>query len=199
MIINMKEFADAIRERTTIGEIQSVIEIGSCDGADAIEMAKYFNVSNQHIHIFEPHPTLNQQINQRYPDANIYDYALGDQNKDEVDFHAVDLGKSPNHGVSSLGLINPSAVMNIVKVKQRRYDTVATERSIQSADMVKIDAEGFTYEVLSGMGDWLDKVKALHIECEHKPTFTGHKTYCDIEKFLFTKEFMNLKTFIPNI
>jgi hypothetical protein len=57
-------------------------------------------------------------------------------------------------------------------------------------DMLKIDVEGNTYEVLEGFGYHLDKVKSIHLEAEHTPVWKGQKLYADIEKYLIDRDFI---------
>ena len=47
-------------------------------------------------------------------------------------------------------------------------------------DLVKIDVEGLTYEVLESFGDNLRKIKMIHTEAEYSEVWEGQKLYSDL-------------------
>lgn len=46
---------------------------------------------------------------------------------------------------------------------------------VESIDVLKIDVEGGTLDVLEGLGDLANRLKALHVETEAAPFFRGQR------------------------
>lgn len=73
-------------------------------------------------------------------------------------------------------------------------DAVLDELKLDTVDLLKIDVEGATDEVLAGFGDRLKDVKAMHIECEHVCIWEGQKVYRDVEELLNSQGFVLVHT-----
>lgn len=63
---------------------------------------------------------------------------------------------------------------------------------IEEIDILKIDVEGLSFEVIQSFGEKIKKVKVIHIENEHIPVWIGQKVYSDVEKILIESEFILL-------
>jgi FkbM family methyltransferase len=191
--INMIEFRDFVYLRTTI-EPKNVVEIGSGHGHDADTLAQVFSVAPEAVYIFEPHPSLNEQINKEYPQYNVYDSAVSNIEGETVTFNSVDMN-STNRAVSSLLTTDQmKATYHPIEVTSRRMDAVLDELKLDTVDLLKIDVEGATYEVLEGFGDRLKDVKAMHIECEHVCVWEGQKLYRNVEELLVSHGFVLVHT-----
>ena len=114
-----------------------------------------------HVHAFEPHPSTfqllrrNVELNQRN-NVTLHNVALG-SSKGEV-FLTDEAGSSINHIV--LGSSQP---VGTITVPSHRMDCICLKAGIMP-DIVKIDVEGFEYDVLLGFGDCLSSVQVLMIE-----------------------------------
>jgi len=60
--------------------------------------------------------------------------------------------------------IEPSRAVLKEVVRLMRFDKVAQQEGIEVIDVVKIDVEGFEYNVLKGFGKYLGKVKYMILE-----------------------------------
>ena len=56
-------------------------------------------------------------------------------------------------------------------------------------DLVKIDVEGYSYEVLKSFGDQIRKIKIMHLEVEHYPFWVGQKLYKEVAELLRSYNF----------
>lgn len=56
--------------------------------------------------------------------------------------------------------------------------------------MVKVDLEGYTFEFLHGMGDWLKRVGVFHLETEKFERHEGHHGTSEVEAFMFMNGFV---------
>jgi hypothetical protein len=64
--------------------------------------------------------------------------------------------------------------------------------NITSPDMIKIDTEGTTYQVLQGAKTILPNVKILHIETESYQFFENQYLHEDVANFLLNNNFILL-------
>jgi FkbM family methyltransferase len=118
------------------------------------------------VYAFEPHPatfkllTENIAINGR-DNIKALNLALGNQ-EGTVDF----LGEygSPLNRVVADGHI----LQNTIKVPMRRAADICRDYNV-SPDFVKVDVEGFEYEVLKGFDEYLRVIKLLFIEANEDP------------------------------
>lgn len=60
--------------------------------------------------------------------------------------------------------VNPQSAIIQIPCKVRRLDSFVTERKISSIDLLKIDVEGFEFEVIKGAVRALERTRALIIE-----------------------------------
>lgn len=73
-----------------------------------------------------------------------------------------------------------------------RLDTFLKLNSIAQPDLIKIDVEGATYDVLIGSGQALDGVRVLQIEAETKEWFRGQVLEDRIVAFLESRSFWRI-------
>ena len=108
---------------------------------------------------FEPHPETfrllqrNVELNRRN-NVSLFNIALG-RAEGEV-FLSDDAGSATNH-------IEPILSERTVAVRCMRIDTVCSEQTIHP-QYVKIDVEGFEYDVLAGFGAYIEAIDFLMIE-----------------------------------
>lgn len=166
---------------------KNIFEIGANYGQDADFLKTRFGLSNDDIYIFEPHPEICKEVKEMYK-FNCFDFAVSDKNE-TVLFHAIDLSK--NNGISSCKahMFNDEKLYKNVEVRSIRMDYFILEHNIESIDFLKIDVEGLTYEVLSGFGEQLHKVKAMQIETEFMPVWSGQRTWEDVYNLLLLNNF----------
>jgi len=58
------------------------------------------------------------------------------------------------------------------------------EKGISSIDILKIDAEGATFDVLLGLEEMISDVKIMHIETEDFPYFSGARGHLEVSSYL---------------
>lgn len=163
---------------------KNVFEIGANYGQDAEYFRARFNLDKSMVYIFEPHPQIVNEANKMYG-FNSYELAISDKNG-KMKFHAVNLEKNTNSGISSLREhnFNDSNDYYEIEVETMRMDSFIKKHNVNSIDLLKLDVEGANYEVLLGFGAALNKVKAIHVEAENTPVWKGQYLYKDISKLL---------------
>jgi len=188
--ITMQAWIELVKKQGTFS-VDTIMEIGSMNGYDADELTQYFKPKRTVI--IEAHPIFAQAISKTFPEYEVYNFAAGNKNK-EIDFNAVTVNSS-NLGMSSMldrESTYPSHEVEYfpVTVQQVRMGLLCDAQDITSIDLLKIDVEGSSYEVLEGFGDMIWNVKCIHIECEHVPVWKGQKLYSDVEQYLIGKGFI---------
>lgn len=69
-------------------------------------------------------------------------------------------------------------------VECTRYDALFAKGAVPEPDIVKIDVQGFEYDVLQGFGDLLGGVVAIEIEAHFQPLYIGQKLLHDYVELL---------------
>jgi FkbM family methyltransferase len=184
----LKRCIDKI-EQVTGRRIGSFIEIGANLGQDARFVAAYRRIPRDRVIAFEPHPTLFAAV-ASHGDMVSYPFAVSDADAESVVFRVVEVD-SDNSGISTLGVHveNPSSMYRDVSVKSIRMDTFFREHRMKGVDFVKIDVEGFSFQVLDGFGDALSGVGAIQLETESSPVWEGQHTWSDVVTLLTDRGF----------
>ena len=153
-------------------DVPAVVEVGSRDGHDAVELGRRISrgVTDESLWgvlCLEPNPAQAQVIKENYPFVHVMEVAASDVNGD-ADF-IVYKGDEGDVGSSSLDLNWKAGALegDVIKVKTIRLDSIITYEDV---DIMKIDTEGYSLQVLHGLGDKIRNTKVYHIETE---TWTG--------------------------
>lgn len=147
-----------------------VWEVGSRDGRDGVEIASRIYEgdenwfwSNAVVVCLEPNPDQAKIIQKNYSEVEVKKVAASNQ-RGEAPF-MVYAGDEGAVGSSSLNLRwkEDDLPGHVITVKIDRLDHLIGDEQI---DIMKIDTEGHSVEVLEGLGDKLKQVKVLHVETE---------------------------------
>lgn len=169
----------------------TIFDIGSRDGHDAKFMSDELNAKS--VYIFECHPECFYRISKEYPQFNNINIAVSNF-VGKSSFNAV-YTNDIEMGVSSLKdrLDDWYVVRNAAKVEVN----VSTMKNLieqynipTPIDMVKIDVEGCSYEVLEGFGEYLKDVKMFHMEVEEVAIWEGQKLVEDVIKIMSDNDFI---------
>jgi FkbM family methyltransferase len=148
-----------------------VWEVGSRDGKDAEEIARRIYTgdpnwfwTNARIVALEANPEQAKIIEKNYPEIEVMAIAASNQ-KGEAPF-MVYAGDEGAVGSSSLNLRwkEDDLQGHVIRVPIDRLDNLIGDEKI---DIMKIDTEGHSLEVIEGLGEKLKQVKVFHIETEN--------------------------------
>jgi FkbM family methyltransferase len=78
-------------------------------------------------------------------------------------------------------------VADRVAVECIRYDELHAQGLVPVPDVIKIDVQGFEYEVLNGFGTLLENCLAVELEAHFYPIYKGQKLIGDLATFLYSK------------
>lgn len=174
----------------------SIVEIGSRDGHDSEKLRNMAELPSESVYIAEAHPDCAAYIRSTYPKVNLYNVAVF--NKSGIlDFNAIDYSLPQSYvGTSSLLKRDISIVeekyQSLVKSQEDRWVKIigiTGEMMLQlidrpMIDMMKIDVEGATYEVLKSFGDNLRLIKLIHVESEFIPVWKDQHLFNDVADLL---------------
>lgn len=182
-----------------------VWDVGSRDGDDGVELAQRvyhgsgdLALSRSSVVCVEPNPPQAAAIREKYPGVTVLEVAVSDyegesqfvrvvsENKDAVGMSSLDVEHSHTKGTWE---------KEVVTVEVTRLETLMPSGIV---DIMKIDCEGYSWEVLHGMGERIHDVRVFHIETEH-PEFSawshkGHKNNEEVAEFMRAQGFDLYKT-----
>jgi FkbM family methyltransferase len=178
---------DSIQHYSNIN-ITNIFEIGANLGQDAENLRALFQLEQKDVFVFEPHPDLFNRIIKRY-NFNAFNLAIGDKTG-VIDFNFVKL-TTLNSGVSS-ALKHKTLNDDLFFTQKTQLLTLkdfVESNNIKSIDLLKIDVEGYTFEVLSGSGDFINNIKVIQLESELNEVWVGQVTFNVVANFLSLKQF----------
>lgn len=147
-----------------------VWEVGSRDGRDGHELAKRIYEgdekwfwTNTTLVCFEPNPVQADIIKAEYPEAVVHELAAS--NKTGKAAFVVYEGDEGAVGSSSLRMDwkEGDHPQHKIFVQTERLENLIGDERI---DIMKIDCEGHSPEVIEGLGDKLGQIRVLHVETE---------------------------------
>ena len=153
-------------------------DIGANIGEFSIAIVEKF--SNIQIFAFEPDPVAFECLKYNIESlsltncVSIYNLALSDKSG----FYPFYV--STKNADSSF--IKPKSYTKIMKVQSSRADDFMVANKIQFVTMLKMDAEGFEPEIISGFGEQISFVEFFAIDVG--PERNGQETVVEIEKVL---------------
>lgn len=142
--------------------------------------------------LFEPNPTEAERLRasaKPYPRATVIDLALASSSGERI----LHVAKNPT--CSSLlqpnfqflrqyGIHVHFEMIGAETVKCARYDELFQAGTVPVPDIVKIDAQGFEYEILLGFGSLLNEVLGIELESHFYPIYQHQKSISDLVKLL---------------
>ena len=172
------------------------MEIGSRDGRDTKEVSDYWKLIPSNCYIIEAYPALCDRIRKQYPEFKTFGFAASNI-VGTIEFNAVPLtDHDHNVGISSvLECVAYAVPSNKIAVQTNTISNFLDEQGLTGVDLIKIDVEGFTQEVLEGFGDKLQNIKALQIETEKSVMWKDQKIHDHIVQFMEAKDFTLLSKY----
>jgi FkbM family methyltransferase len=145
------------------------------------------------IFLFEPNYDEYEKLKKKYKKKNvkikIYKYALGNKNQKkklyitqgpyQTSFLKPNFSLVNKYENSKRFKINKTSIVNCKKLDGFR----------DNFDIIKIDTQGFNYEVLQGAKKKLKNILAIEIEAEFVQIYKKQKLFEDTKKFLEKKNF----------
>jgi FkbM family methyltransferase len=200
-IVQNKDFASNIQNRGDLIQLTDMVkqffkpktfmEIGSKDGQDTKYIAEYFQIDKDKAYIIEANKYCHDEIEAellKTPYATLI-FGAASNTDGEVEFNCVISEDKELVGVSS---IKKSMVINNLQYQQTIVPSFRLENLIKehNIELLKIDVEGHAYEVLEGIGQQLQHVKAIQIETEITHAFENQKLDEQVHNYLQKNNFV---------
>lgn len=169
-----------------------VFDVGTRDGKDADYLSKQLKASKTYA--IDANPLAIKKTEESYPWMKVLECAVSDYDG-EATFQQATTGDENMDGCSSLyaeKLSEPQfeGKVKVIPTKVKRMDTLLQEENLLGAiDVVKVDVEGYTWEVLQGFGERLKDVCLFHLETERDHTHPDHMGTKDIIDFMAEEGF----------
>lgn len=179
-----------------INKPEVVLDLGSRDGIQSIELSHYFPEAK--IYSFECNPPTIKTLRKntkKYENIHVIPKAVFNENKQMEFFPVI----TSNDGASSLFKATGKydVVENFpqtkVTVESIRLDKWAEENNIDKFDLCWLDLQGAAYDALVGMGEMIHDVQALYTEVEFQEIYSGQKLFPELKEFLEKKGFALLR------
>lgn len=167
---------------------KTFLEIGSYDGEDTVTVANYWKLFPQQCYIVEANPIAYNKIKVNLPDCNSYNFAASDKTEPIVFRRAL---PHYNKDVEKMSSVLHSRLLHDfenISVDGRRIDEFLNEIN-EKIDLVKIDVEGFAYQVLVGFGDMISTIDAIQVETERIYCWHDQKKHDLVDEYMVSKNF----------
>ena len=178
-----------------------IFDVGSHKGKLAKLM--YDLYKNAVIYCFEPNKSMNDDLKKIGNNIKVYNCALGVKNEEkQMLINKIDL-------TNTLSKINENylylKIKNFILAKSKKdnvYETIQVislenfcfEKKIKNIDFLKLDVEGYEYNVLLGAKNIIKNVKFVMLEVQKNNMYNGYSKK-NIEVFLKENNFILIKTF----
>lgn len=178
--IPMIEFANAIKSVFKHDDIFNFIEIGCLDAKDSIFIKSQFR--NCKPYAIEGLQDNYEKYLKKLPYIQTFNIIINEYDG-VTNFHQKDINGL--HSIFNRGYEYGENIL--VNKPCKTLKTFAIENNILFLDVLKIDVEGATFEVLKGAQEMLDTIKIMHIETEDADLFKGQKLHDKVVQFIENK------------
>jgi len=189
--INMEEFMNYSKKFFDSSDIKNIMEIGSLDGRDSLYFKEHY--PNANVFCIEGLPSNYQNYLSNLDTITPINIVIADYDG-MITFHHKNINGI--HGILNRG---DQYGTDTLSLPCKTIKTICKEYKIDSIDLVKIDVEGASYEILNSMGDKLKDIKIMHIETESYPFFKGQKLHSEVEVILLENGFELIELSSVNI
>ncbi len=182
-------------------------DVGAHKGETFFSFNKIFRIKN--FLSFEPSPQnfriLEKKTQGKYNNLKIFNYALGNENnklkfyqlKESSSSTMINLNKSSNYFKKKTKILD---IFNIRNIKAKEYqvpvktiEKIMTEMSISSVDILKVDTEGYEFNILKGAKEKIKNIRFIYFEHHFDDMLEKKYTLSDIHNYLvkhgFKKEY----------
>ena len=180
-----------------------IIDVGAHKGESIINFNKYFIVEK--ILSFEPSKknfSHLKKVSQKFKNVEIYNYACGVKNEEKV------LNYSQESSSSTLNQINENSKyfklkrkifgLSIEKlfteelIQIKRLDEFLITNKITEIDLLKIDTEGYEFDVIKGLNSRIQNIHMIYLEHHYDDMIKKNYTFSEINDYLKKKILSNI-------
>ena len=189
-----------------------LFDVGAHNGETILDFLNHFSVKN--IYSFEASKqTFNNleksltKIKEKFKLVNIeiFNFGVGNSNKEKIFYELPDSNSSTfniidqnssyfkrKNKILSFFFLNKQNTINQSKVLQIKLGDFIKEKKIDHIDILKIDTEGYEFNVLLGLKDKLQNVKIVLFEHHYDDMLKKGYTFTDINALLVKHNFKQI-------
>ena len=191
-------------KKIKVNKFDIIFDVGAHKGESIVFFNKYFNVNK--IISFEPSPINFTKLekfvkNKKFKSEVILEnFGLGlrEEKKqlnqtiesssstfNEINYNSKYYNKKKN----LLNFFSNKKYITKVEVNIINLKSYMINNKVDKVDLLKIDTEGFEFDVLSGLGDKIQQIKFIFFEHHYDDMYKKNYTYSDISKLLKNNNF----------
>lgn len=178
--------------RARFGEIADVVfDCGTRDGDDAAYLQRQLKAKR--VFAIDALPSACRQTEANHPELFVINTALSNYNG-VASFTEI-VSERKDHAGSSSFVLAPG--WDNEEKREMKTSVVTMARLIEDLgladtmlDVVKVDLEGYTYEFLEGMGDYIHNAKVMHLETETFNRHEGHRSSKEVFDYMSSRGFV---------
>ncbi len=180
-----------------------MIDVGSHKGEYISSLKKHFNFEK--VYGFEPNKDVFKILYKNFSSNNTQLYNVGISNKSgEIVFNKnIDSTSSSINNLNEkskyykkkfffLNFLNSKKITSQVVIKVLRLDEFIISNNINKIDLLKIDTEGFEYNVIKSLGSKIYNVKLVHFEHHFDDMIIKNYKISDIHNYLIENGFIKI-------
>lgn len=171
-------------------KVSVILEIGSRDCIDALDLSRFYEAD---VFAFECNPQAIEICRHNiggHPHVKLVPLAAWNQTAQLAFFPTIPGGALCVIGTSSLfkfdpqGPVRNSQIQGEITVQAVRLDEWLEAENISNVDLVCIDAQGATLQILQGLEKRLPQIKYIIAEAEYQRYYLGEALYPEIVEYL---------------
>ena len=193
-------------KKEKIDQLDIFIDVGSHHGETIKIFNKYFKIKK--LFAFEASP-INYKVLQKkikisnYPTVEIYNKALGEkkeklflnQFKETQSTTFLPFNQNSKYLIKKKKILSPYSenfFLKKIEIDVERLDEFLQNRNIKVIDILKIDTEGFDFNVLKGLGDKIYQTRYIYFEHHFDDMIEKNYKYGDIHSYLIKHNFLKV-------
>jgi FkbM family methyltransferase len=165
-------------------EFASIVDVGANVGQFSLFASHRWPAAT--IHAFEPLPDQAERFAAVHGSrVTLHRCALG-ESPASLPIHVA--SRKDSSSLLPLGQRQKSMFgmdeVDQIEVPVKRLDAVLKTADLPQASLLKVDVQGFEYEVLRGAGELLRHFSHIYVEASFVELYEGQKLFVEIEEFL---------------
>ena len=195
-----KKILKEIKNQLKLEKPITLIDVGAHKGEYISSIKKNFLIKK--IYAFEPNTEIFNILEKKnFNDkVSIYNFGISNEEKkilfnkniESSSSSINDLNKNSKYFKKKFLLLNFFSLRNIskkIEIKVLRLDKFILSNNVNYIDLLKIDTEGYEYQVLNSLDSQISRIKLIHFEHHYDDMIIKKYKFTDIHNLLKKNNF----------